>query len=149
LDDLQLRFVRFLGKSGWIKRHSLYLYYMAQTLNLNVQRWVYERGNYQIVIDNAWSLSPLYTQERITVNGERVRDCIPVVQSIIFWRTVFEDTILDSTGELELKVQWKSGLMTCKSRLLIEGEKQDWTDYFEKKWTGPRGEWPEQNYYER
>ena len=77
-----------------------------------------------------------------------MRDCIPVPQSILFWRTMFEDTILDLTGELELKVQWKSGLMSVKSRLLIEDEKQEWTNFYSKKWTGLRGDWPEQSYYE-
>jgi len=121
---------------------------MTDTLNLNVQRWVYERGNYQIVIENAWTFSPFYTQERITVNGVRVRDAIPVPQSIIFWRTVFEDTVLDRERELALKVQWKSGLFTVKSRLLIQEEKQDWTDFSAVKWTGPKGEWPEESFYE-
>jgi len=121
---------------------------MTNTLNLNVQRWIYERGNYQILIDNAWSLSPMYSQERITVNGEHVRDRLEQNHSILFWRTVFEDTILDSSGELNLKVQWKSGFMSVKSRLLIEGEKQDWTEFFQDKWTGRKGEWPDPDYYE-
>jgi len=121
---------------------------MAGTLNLNGQRWVYEKGNYQIVIDNAWAIPPMYAQERITVNGEHVRDRVEQNRSILLWRTIFEDTVLDSTGELELKVQWKSGFNSIKCRLLIESKKQVWTKYYETKWTGPKGKWPEESYYE-
>ena len=109
---------------------------------------MYERGNYQIIIDNAWSLYPLYCQERITVNGERIRDKIEQNQVLLLWTTVFRDTILDSSGELELKVQWRSGLLTTKSRLLVEGEKQSWNAYYQKKWIGSKSEWPEDSYYE-
>ena len=122
---------------------------MARNINLTVQRWIYERGNYQIIIDNAWTTTlPVYSQERVTVNGERVRDKIEQNQVLLLWTTVFKDTILDSSGELELKVQWRSGLLTTKSRLLIEGEKQSWNEYYQKKWIGSKGEWPEDSYYE-
>ena len=114
----------------------------AVVKNLNVQKWIYERGNYQIIVENGWSSNPIYTQERITVNGEQVRDLIPVPQSIFFWRTMFEDTVLNHGGELGLKLQWKSGFKTVKSRLLLEGEIEDWTEYFQMKWAGPKGEWP-------
>ena len=120
---------------------------MTDIVMLNVQKWVYERGNYQIIIENAWNAS-MYSQERITVNGEYIRNSIAVRQSILFWRTVFEDTVIDDRGELPLKVQWKSGLLTTKSRLLIEEERQDWTHYFNKKWMGFKGEWPEEAEYE-
>ena len=120
---------------------------MTETITMNVQQWTYERGNYQIVIENAWCL-PRYTQERITVNGERVRDCIPIATSLLFWRTVFEDTVLDSEGEAYLKVQWKSGFQTCKSRLLINEDRIAWTKEFAVKWNGPKGSWPEDSYYE-
>lgn len=124
---------------------------MTATINMNIQQWTYERGNYQIIIENAWAFldkSTRYTQERITVNGERVRDIIPVVQSILFWRTVFEDTVLDGGDDANLKVQWKSGIATCKSRLLIDGRKTDWTKQFARQWDGPKGHWPDQSYYE-
>jgi len=123
---------------------------MSESITLNVQKWVYERGNYQIVVENAWNLSAwrMYSQERIRVNGETVRDNIAVSQSIVFWRTVFEDTVIDSTGELNLIVQWKSGLKTIKSRLLIDDERQNWTHYFVMEWQGNKGEWPDQFDYE-
>lgn len=119
-----------------------------KSINLNVQKWVYERGNYQLVIENAWSLRPLYSQERITLNGESVRDRIETNITILFWRTVFEDTILDSSGELNLKVQWKSGLWSVGSRLLIEDTKHSWTNFVQNKWTGPKGDWPDHIEYE-
>ena len=115
---------------------------------MNVQKWIYERGNYQIIVENAWSLKPFYTQERITVNGERIRDVIPIPTSIFFWRTMFEDTVLEPGRELSLKLQWKSGLMTVKARLLLEGEKLDWTEYYQLRWTGTRGDWPEPSEYD-
>jgi len=115
---------------------------------MNVQKWIYERGNYQIIVENAWSLKPFYTQERITVNGERIRDVIPIPTSIIFWRTMFEDTVLEPGRELSLKLQWKSGFMTVKARLLLEGEKLDWTEYYQLRWTGARGDWPEPSEYD-
>ena len=124
---------------------------MTSTITLNVQQWTYERGNYQIVIENAWGFGAKatpYTQERITVNGERVRDSVPIVQSILFWRTVFEDTVLDGENEANLKVQWKSGIHTCKSRLLIDGKKTGWTKELATKWDGLEGHWPEQVDYE-
>lgn len=124
---------------------------MTEIVNLNVQQWTYERGNYQIVVENAWGFgakSSPYSQERITVNGERVRDRIRVLYSILFWRTVFEDTVLDGADESSLKVQWKSGIGTVKSRLLIDGKKTDWTEQFAIKWDGPKGSWPERGDYE-
>ena len=119
-----------------------------KSISLNVQKWEYERGNYQLVVDNAWSLRPLYSQERITINGERIRDRIETNIPILFWRTFFEDTILDSNGELNLKLQLKSGLWSVSSRLLVENEKQPWTHYAENKWTGAKGEWPGHIEYE-
>ena len=123
---------------------------MSVPITLNVQRWVYERGNYQIIVENAWSFTAgyLYCQERITVNGEIVRDNIDVSKSVLFWRTVFDDSVIDSTGELNLLVQWKSGLMTIKSRLLIDTEIQAWTHYYQMKWKGLIGGWPDQSEYE-
>lgn len=120
---------------------------MSNDIDLYVQNWIYERGNYQIIIENAWNIKLRYTQERVTVNGERVLDHIPSFKVLLFWRTVFEDTVLDSEGELNLKVQWRSGLGTCKSRLLLEGDKQEWTTHFEKEWTGPKGHWPDLEYF--
>lgn len=117
-------------------------------IDLNVQKWMFERGNYQIIVENAWTLSPYYSQERITVNGERVRDKIETNMFILFWRTVFEDTVLDLSGELNLKVQWKSGLLTVGSRLLIENEKEPWTHFVENRWSGSKGEWPDHIEYE-
>ncbi len=122
---------------------------MAKKLiDMNIQRWMYERGNYQIIIENAWTLSPYYSQEKITINGDRVRNRIDVKLRVLRWRTVFEDTILDSSGELNLKVQWRSGLMTVKSRLLIDDVKQPWTSFIENKWAGSKGEWPDVLEYE-
>jgi len=123
---------------------------MSDAITLNVQRWVYERGNYQIIIENAWNITAwnVYSQEHITVNGETVRDKVAVSQSVLFWRTVFEDSVIDTTGELRLLVQWRSGLMTTKSRLLIDEEVQPWTHYYQMKWKGLIGEWPDQFEYE-
>ena len=39
---------------------------------LYIERWVYERGNYQIILENGANFD-FYSQERLTVNGERVR----------------------------------------------------------------------------
>ena len=112
---------------------------MSDAIMLNVNRWIYERGNYQIIIENAWNITAwnVYSQERITVNGETVRDRIEVKQSVI-----------DTTGELTLLVQWKSGLMTVKSRLIIDEEVQPWTHYNQIKWNGLLGEWPDQFEYD-
>jgi len=41
----------------------------------------------------------------------------------------------------------KSGLMTTKSRLLIDEEVQPWTHYYQIKWKGLIGEWPDQFEY--
>lgn len=122
---------------------------MSESIMLNVQKWTYERGNYQIVVENGWKISVLnmYAQERIKVNGETVRNRISVSQSVL-WRKIFEDTIIDSSGELDLIVQWRSGLRTIKTRLLIDGEIQNWTHYHQGKWKGIRGEWPTQLEYE-
>lgn len=117
-------------------------------IDMNIQRWMFERGNYQIIIENAWSLRPIYSQERITINGERTRDKIEANLPVLLWRTVFEDTILEPGGELNLKVQWKSGLWSVSSRLLIEDEKQSWTEFIQNKWTGSKGEWPDYIEYE-
>lgn len=116
-------------------------------IDLNIQKWVFTRGNYQIVIENAWHMRRggfgLYSQERITVNGDRVRDKIETPFIILFWRTVFQDTLIDAKGEVDLKVQWRSAVNTVKSRLLIDGQHEDWTDYQEIKWTGEKGDWPD------
>lgn len=121
---------------------------MTDAITLNVQRWVYERGNYQIIVENAWNIGQYYCQERISVNGELIRDRALKASTILFWRTIFEDTILDTEGEVSLKVQWKSGIRTIHSRMLIDGNKQDWSEYFEKKWAGIKGEWPVQTDYQ-
>jgi len=115
----------------------------SETQNLIVQKWTYERGNYQIIAENAWGLNPFYTQERITVNGVRIRDVNPAPAVLLFWRTMFKDTVLEPGGELDLIVQWKSSFKTVKARLLIDGEKVAWTDYHHLEWPGPRGEWPD------
>ena len=132
---------RNVKRNRWI---CLEIDFMSEKIiDLNVQRWMFERGNYQIIIENAWSLNPYYSQERITVNGERVRNRIDVKLPVLFWRTVFEDAILDPNGELNLKVQWKSGLWSVGARLLIEDTKHPWIDFVQNKWTGPKGQWPD------
>ena len=126
---------------------------MNNEISLNIQRWIFERGNYQIIVDNAWNIDlnswkfGAFSQERITVNGEIIHNRPEVRKPVLFWRTMFEDTILDSSGELELKVQWRSVLMTVKARLLIDDDKHDWSDVVEKKWIGMKGEWPDPEYY--
>ncbi len=124
---------------------------MTTPLNMVVQRWVYERGNYQIIIENACSfdrgLFRPYVQERISVNGEHIRDYIDVPTVLIFWRTIFEDNLFDRSGELKLKVQWRSGVNAIRCRLLIDETPQDWTECFKLEWTGIPGEWPDQTVY--
>ena len=120
---------------------------MTDTVKIYIQRWSYERGNYQIVAENGANLDG-YSQERITVNGAHVRHRIDIRYPLFFFRTVFEDTILDSKGELDIKVQWKSGLMRVHSRLFVGGHKQSWTDNLNIEWEGVKGEWPEQTEYE-
>ena len=124
---------------------------MTKALKMIVQKWLYERGNYQIIIENACSFdrgifSP-YAQERITVNGDRIRDYIEVPNVILLWRTIFEDTIIDASGELPLKVQWRSGINAIRSRLLIDEQAEDWTEYFQLEWTGHPGDWPDETIY--
>lgn len=116
-------------------------------LEMTVQKWIFERGNYQLIFENAWSLKPIYSQERIKTNGEIVRNRIETNSVLLLWRTIFEDTILDASGQLNLKVQWRSGLMTCKCRILIDDEQQSWAKYIENKWIGSKGEWPDQLEY--
>jgi len=124
---------------------------MTKALKMVVQKWLYERGNYQIIIENAYSFDrgifKLYAQERITINGDRIRDSIEVPNVILLWRTIFEDTIIDASGELPLKVQWRSGVNTIRSRLLIDEQAEDWTEYFQLEWTGHPGEWPDETTY--
>lgn len=114
---------------------------------MNIQRWDYEFGNYQIIVENAWNISS-FTQERITVNGAPTHDGITAFIPLLYWKTMFEDTVLTKDGELDLKVQLRSGLMTVKARLLIAEEVQPWTNYIALKWVGPKGEWPNQDYYD-
>lgn len=125
---------------------------VAEKLTMTVQKWVFERGNYQIIVENACSfdrgLFNLHIQERIRVNGERVRDNIPFPYVVLRWRTIFEDTIIDRTGELHLKVQWRSGLNAIKARLLIDNTPVDWAEYFELEWLGAPGQWPEDATYD-
>jgi len=120
---------------------------MTKTVNFNVQRWIFIRGNYKIVCENAWDTNFQHSQERITVNGEPVIYRTIKVYFLLFWRTIFEDTVLTAEGELTLKVQWKSGLKTIRSRLLINGEKQEWADYSETKWHGTVGQWPNEAHW--
>ena len=122
---------------------------MSDFVNMKIQRWVYERGNYQIIVENAWALSPKpFTQERITVNGESVREEIPLYVPILRWRTVFEDSVLVPGEDLELKVQWRSALWTVLCRLKIDGVVEDWTQSFKLNWIGAAGEWPDVSDYE-
>jgi len=118
------------------------LNHTRDAVKLNGQRWIYENGNHQIILENAWSLS-LQSQERLKVNGETVHERTDAGYVILAWKTMFEDTVLLGADERSLKVQCKSGLWTTKARLMIDGKKVDWTDYLEGKWIGPIGEWPE------
>ena len=120
---------------------------MPNDIKMNIQRWDYEFGNYQIIVENAWNMNS-FTQERITVNGVPTHDEISAFIPLLYWKTMFEDTVLTKDGELDLKVQWRSGLMTIKARLLIDKEVQPWTNYIALKWTGAKGEWPDQDYYD-
>ena len=114
---------------------------------MNIQRWDYEFGNYQIIVENAWNTSR-FSQERITVNGVPTHDEIHTFFQMLYWKTMFEDTVLKKDGELDLKVQWRSGFKKIKARLLIDKEVQPWTNYIALQWTGPKGEWPDQDYYD-
>ena len=120
---------------------------MPDNIKMNIQRWDYQLGNYQIIVENAWTMNR-FAQERITVNGVATRDQVPTYSILLYWKTIFEDTVLTRDGELDLHVQWRSGFKTIKARLLIDKEVQPWTKYFAVQWTGPKGEWPDEDYYD-
>jgi len=115
---------------------------MTKTAKLNVQRWIYKRGNYEIILENAWEIRYRFTQERITVNGEQILHRKTKYYALFWWSTIYEDTVMDRDGEKKLKVQWKSGLKTMRVRLLIDGDEEEWTDSSETIWIGPIGMWP-------
>ena len=46
---------------------------MTDTVTLYIERWVYEQGNYQVIWENGANFD-FYSQERLTVNGELVRN---------------------------------------------------------------------------
>jgi len=120
---------------------------MPNDIKMNIQRWDYEFGNYQIIVENAWNKNR-FTQERVSVNGVPTYDEIPGFFPLLHWKTMFEDTVLTKDGELDLQVQLRSGFKTVKARLLIDKEVQPWTNYIALRWSGPKGEWPDQDYYD-
>jgi len=121
---------------------------MPDIIKMNIQRWDYQLGNYQIIVENAWTMNR-FAQERITVNGVATHDQVPSYFILLYWKTIFEDTVLTRDGELDLQVQWKSGLKTIKARLLIDKEVQPWTKHFSLQWIGKKGEWPDEDHYDK
>ena len=110
--------------------------------------WLYERGNQSILVENAYGSTldgdglNLVVQERVSVNGERIRDCIPMPKSLLRWTDWYQDTIISGSDLVPICVQVKSGLFKVKARLLIDNEPVRWTTTEEASWTGPLGVWP-------
>ena len=116
---------------------------MIKSENLNLQRWIYRRGNFEIIFENGWSRRSKFTQERLTVNGKYLINHKLKGYAWLWWTTIYKDTVLVKNGELDLKIQCKSGVKTCKARILIDGHEQKWESFSEIIWTGSAGSWPE------
>ena len=119
---------------------------MTQHVKLKGQRWEFEDGNHRIIVENAVHMPSLYSQERIRVDGETIRDreLVGSVSGNVLpdWTTVFETEWLTREGEKRLSIQWRSGMTKIRARVLLDGEELPWTDYFSAKWTGEKGQWP-------
>ena len=114
----------------------------SNTLLLHGERWEFQRGNHTIVVENAVNLPELFSQERVTVDGELVRAHLSTGDVIWRWKTIYETTWYFPEGEQKLEVQWRSGLLKIHARVLLDGSEQPWTDYFTAKWHGQKGAWP-------
>lgn len=115
---------------------------MATEVLLRGQRWEFEHGNHRLVMENAVYLADMFSQERIVVDGEVVRDRQSEGEVLWRWTKMFETTWLTADGEQTVALEWRSGLMTIHARVLLDGVKQPWTDYFKAKWYGEKGAWP-------
>jgi hypothetical protein len=114
----------------------------ANKVLLHVQRWEFEHGNHKIIVENAVNIGELFSQERIRVDGDIVRDRQSTADVTWRWATVYETVWPTQRGEQRLEVQWRSGLMTIHARVLLDGTEQKWTDYFKGNWHGEKGVWP-------
>ncbi len=106
------------------------------------QRWIYEQGNNRITLENAWTMGGA-CQERVTVNDEIVHHSPNAMYFSLGWKPLHVDEWLSPDGAQTISLEVRSGLSRVHARVRIDGEVRPWSDYFNGRWTGALGHWPE------
>ncbi|MEL6257611.1 MAG: hypothetical protein AAFQ67_00950 [Pseudomonadota bacterium] len=115
---------------------------MGDNIKLFGQRWIFEDGNHVIRMENALNQNG-FSQERITIDGEVVHEAVHNGKILMWWQTEYTIPWLTERGDSRLELQWRSGFQRAHARVLIDRERQPWSDYFTANWTGQTRVWPD------
>ena len=86
-------------------------------MKLRGQKWVFQDGNHEIIVENAWSWS-MFSQERIQINGETVFARSGALDVAWKWTEAHKEAWLTQLGDETLSVQYISGFMKVHACLL-------------------------------
>ena len=111
-------------------------------MKLRGQKCVFQDGNHEIIVENAWSWS-MFSQERIQINGEIVFARSGALDVAWKWTEAHKEAWLTQLGDETLSVQYISGFMKVHARVYIGDRKLEHVDYFEGKWTAESEPWPD------
>lgn len=111
-------------------------------MKLRGQKWVFQDGNHEIIVENAWSWS-MFSQERIRINGETVFAQAGKGEVYLKWVEAHKEPWLTQLGDETLQVQFRSGILKVYARVVLGDRKLEHVDYFEGKWTAEGESWPD------
>ncbi len=111
-------------------------------MKLRGQKWIYQDGNHEIIVENAWSWSG-HSQERIRINGETVLEQSGKGYIAPKWTEAHQEPWLTQLGDDTLSIQYLSGFLKVHARVLLGERELEPVDYLEGKWVSEGGYWPD------
>lgn len=113
-------------------------------MKLNGQKWVFRDGNHEIIAENAWSWTLLFSQTRIQINGETVYAKSGYFWVAVDWTSAHSEPWVTQLGGEELSVEFRSEVNSINIRAMIGDRELELVDYFEGSWRGRKDEWPDE-----
>ena len=112
-------------------------------MKLRGQKWVFQDGNHEIIVENAWSWTMLFSQTRIRVNAETVYSKSANFWFALDWTEAHQEAWLTQLGDETLSVQFISGDTKIYVAVTVGDRELELIDYFEGHWFSKRDHWPD------
>ncbi|MBX9728329.1 MAG: hypothetical protein K2X31_05415 [Sphingopyxis sp.] len=103
------------------------------------QRWRYQIGNNEIIVDNAFTWTK-WGQERFILNGITQKEA----GGWFVFKRVWQEPWLTLLEDEKLSIEIRSGLWTVNCLVTLGDEEVEPVDYSEWRWSGKKLSWPDE-----